>query len=191
MKAFTIDAENNITVHGSRKAAARCADRLSEAIFASEEELAALVGASGKRLVEIWNGLTGVAPVTKFTSSAVAIKRICKAIQTLEPAAAPDPEAEEAAPKAKSPTKHIDLLVRQRDAKATAGTGAPRGGSKVARVIAMLKGDGGATLEQINTAMGWQAHTTRALMSAGGSIYKKFGMTVVSEIVDGDRTYRI
>ncbi len=50
----------------------------------------------------------------------------------------------------------------------------PRKGSKTSRVIAMLKREGGATLEEIMTAMGWQQHTTRALMSAGGPLARGF-----------------
>ena len=34
----------------------------------------------------------------------------------------------------------------------------------------MLKREGGTTLEEIMTAMGWQKHTTRAMLSAGGSL---------------------
>jgi hypothetical protein len=40
--------------------------------------------------------------------------------------------------------------------------------------------------------MGWQSHTTRALMSAGGCLAKKHGLTVVStKEADGERTYSI
>jgi Protein of unknown function (DUF3489) len=38
---------------------------------------------------------------------------------------------------------------------------------------------------------GWQIHTTRAIMSAGGSLTKKHGITVISEKVGDSRTYRI
>jgi hypothetical protein len=40
--------------------------------------------------------------------------------------------------------------------------------------------------------MGWQQHTTRALMSAGGSLAKKHGLTVVStKGENGERTYSL
>jgi len=42
--------------------------------------------------------------------------------------------------------------------------GTPREGSKTSQVIAMLKREGGTTLEEIMTAMGWQKHTTRAML---------------------------
>ena len=49
MKHFTIDAENNITVHASRKAA-----RETDAgVFATEEQFADLIGPDNKRLIEL------------------------------------------------------------------------------------------------------------------------------------------
>jgi hypothetical protein len=89
MKTFTIDSENNITVHASRKAARET----GLGAFASEEQFADLIGPDNKRLVEIWNGLTGVKPVTKFANRKSATERIWKALQSLgEAAAAPVPE---------------------------------------------------------------------------------------------------
>jgi hypothetical protein len=68
----------------------------------------------------------------------------------------------------------------------------PREGSKTSRVIELLKREGGVTLQEIMTEMGWQSHTTRALMSAGGSLAKKHGLTVEStKGADGQRTYSI
>ena len=67
-----------------------------------------------------------------------------------------------------------------------------RQGSKTSRVIELLKREGGVTLKELMAEMGWQSHTTRALMSAGGSLAKKHGLTVVSsKSVDGERTYSI
>ena len=166
MKHFTIDAENNITVHVSRKAA-----RETDAgIFATEEQFADLIGPDNKRLLEIWNSLPGVKPVTKFTSRKAATERIWKALQSLGEAT-PDVAPEEA----------------------PAGTKAgPREGSKTSRVIEMLKREGGVTLQELMTGMGWQQHTTRALMSAGGSLAKKHGLTVVStKGKNGFRTYSL
>src|ERR1017187_2966615 len=86
MKTFTIDTDNNITVHPSKKAARDT----GAGVFASEEQFADLIGPDNKRLVEIWNSLPGVTPVTKFANRKVATERICKAIQSLgEQAAAP------------------------------------------------------------------------------------------------------
>jgi hypothetical protein len=71
------------------------------------------------------------------------------------------------------------------------GAGAPREGSKTNQVIAMLKRPGGTTLEEIMTAMSWQKHTTRAMLSAGGSLTKKHGLIVTSEKVGNKRVYSI
>src|SRR5258708_18705008 len=89
MKTFTIDADNNITTHTSRKAARET----GAGVFATEEQFADLIGPDNKRLVKIWNGLTGVKPVTKFANRKSATERIWKALQSLgEQAAAPVPE---------------------------------------------------------------------------------------------------
>jgi hypothetical protein len=86
MKTFTIDADSNITVHASRKAARET----GAAVFATEEQFADLVGSDSKRLVGIWNSLAGVTPVTKFANRKAATARIWKAIQGLgEQAVAP------------------------------------------------------------------------------------------------------
>jgi hypothetical protein len=54
----------------------------------------------------------------------------------------------------------------------------PRAESKTSQVIAMLKREGGTTLEEIMTAMGWQKHTTRAMLSFGGSLTKNHGSSL-------------
>ena len=95
MKAFSINADNDITVHPSRKAAREAAD----GVFTTQEQLAGLIGKDGKRLVEIWNSLTGVTPVQKFTSNEVGAPRIWDAIQGLGDSVASVPET--AAPEAR------------------------------------------------------------------------------------------
>jgi hypothetical protein len=56
---------------------------------------------------------------------------------------------------------------------------------------ARAKREGGVTLEEIMTAMAWQKHTTRAMMSAGGSLTKNHGLVVSSEMVGDKRIYSI
>jgi hypothetical protein len=74
----------------------------------------------------------------------------------------------------------------------TATTGSvAREGSKTSLVIAMLRREGGTTLEEIMASMGWQKHTTRAMLSAGGSLTKKHGLVIISEKVADKRTYSI
>ena len=73
-----------------------------------------------------------------------------------------------------------------------ANPGTPREGSKIAQVIGMLKRPDGVTLEAIMAETGWQQHTARALMSAGGTLTKKHGLTVISTRGEnGERTYSL
>jgi hypothetical protein len=65
-----------------------------------------------------------------------------------------------------------------------------REGTKQAAMIAMLSAEGGATLDEIAAATGWQRHTVRGALA--GSLKKKLGLTIVSEKVeDRGRCYRI
>jgi hypothetical protein len=77
------------------------------------------------------------------------------------------------------------------DAPKVANPGTPREGSKISQVIAMLKREGGTTLEEIMSTMAWQKHTTRAMLSAGGSLVKKHGLQILSEKVGDKRVYSI
>ena len=94
MKTFTIDTDNNITVHASRKAA----KETSLGVFATEEQFADLIGPDNKRLVEIWNSLPGVKPVTKFANRKMATERIWGAIQMLADTASAAKETANAEP---------------------------------------------------------------------------------------------
>lgn len=91
MKHFTIDTDNNITVHASKKAARD----MGAPVFANEVQLADLIGPDNKRLVEIWNSLPGVKPVTKFANRKLATERIWKTIQSLGEASAAAPGSEQ------------------------------------------------------------------------------------------------
>jgi Protein of unknown function (DUF3489) len=66
---------------------------------------------------------------------------------------------------------------------------APRGGSKLARVIALLERDHGATIEELIAATGWLAHTTRAALTG----LRKRGYAVAIDRSDDKRGsfYRI
>jgi hypothetical protein len=107
-----------------------------------------------------------------------------------EPAVTADvaPQTPEVAPEE---TPANDMATRAKRAPKADNDGGPREGSKTSQVIAMLKREGGVTLEEIMTAMGWQKHTTRAMLSAGGSLTKNHGLTVISEKVSDKRTYSI
>ena len=93
------------------------------------------------------------------------------------------PQPPEVAPEAAPATTKV---ARAKKApKPATEPGTPRDGSKTSQVIAMLKVEGGTTLEEIMAKMGWLKHTTRAMLSAGGSLTKKHGLTVVSEKIRG------
>jgi hypothetical protein len=68
---------------------------------------------------------------------------------------------------------HDTRLPPKKSPKTPNEPGTPREGSKTSQVIAMLKREGGTTLEEIMSAMGWLKHTTRAMLSAGGSLKGK------------------
>ena len=77
-----------------------------------------------------------------------------------------------------------------RKAVGRAGTSASRTGTKQAELVAMLRRPGGASLEEIITATGWQPHTIRGAIA--GAIRKRLGLTVVSERTEKrGRVYRI
>lgn len=56
-------------------------------------------------------------------------------------------------------------------------------------VVNLLLQPEGATLEAMQAATGWQAHSVRGAIS--GSIKKKLGFTVSSEKTEAGRIYRI
>jgi hypothetical protein len=217
MITFTIENEtNNIMIHGSAKEADAVPH--SER-FSNEAALAKLAADwPAARLVEIWNSLSGETQVKKFKDRATAVSRIWKAIQHLGEAvpaeehetapaidvppmavnAAPVPEAASATPLApQSPhaapeepsAKSATRVKKAPVAATTQNTVGPWEGSKTSQVIAMLKREGGTTLEEIMLAMGWQKHTTRAMLSAGGSLTKNHGLVVSSEKVGDQRKY--
>jgi len=63
--------------------------------------------------------------------------------------------------------------------------------NKTAKVIEMLKREEGTTVEEIMAATGWQKHTTRAMLSAGGSLVKLHGLVIATETVGGQRRYSV
>jgi uncharacterized protein DUF3489 len=64
-----------------------------------------------------------------------------------------------------------------------------RSESKQAQIIAMLRAPGGATIEALMRATGWQSHSVRGFLA--GVIRKKLGLNLVSAAADSGRVYRI
>lgn len=61
--------------------------------------------------------------------------------------------------------------------------------SKLATVIQMLRRPDGTTINDLSAATGWQTHSVRGLLS--GTIKKKLGLKLISEKIEGVRSYRI
>ena len=80
--------------------------------------------------------------------------------------------------------------AQDRNAEAAQSTRTPRAGTKQAALIAMLRASDGATIAEITTATGWQAHTVRGAIA--GALKKKLGLDVSSEKVeDRGRVYKL
>ena len=192
MRTFIIDSDNDITIFASEQQA-KASDATGAEAFTSQEELTKLAAAwPGGRLVEIWNSLTGVDPVKKFTDRKTAIARIWKAIQSLQPASA---EAQETAapahdvgkrraakPKSSTKAKREKIVAR--------GPSVAREGSKTEQVVTLLKRKNGATLDELVKLTGWKANSVYGYLS--GTIGKKMGLKVQSsKREDGKRLYQI
>jgi hypothetical protein len=72
---------------------------------------------------------------------------------------------------------------------APAASEAAEATTKQAQLIALLKQASGASLADLMTATGWQAHSVRGVIS--GVLRKRLQLPVISETVDGTRRYRI
>ncbi|MFO7854691.1 MAG: DUF3489 domain-containing protein [Paracoccaceae bacterium] len=59
----------------------------------------------------------------------------------------------------------------------------PREGTKQAKLIEMLRAEGGATIDEIAAATQWQSHTIRGAFA--GALKKRLGLEVTSEKVEG------
>ena len=63
----------------------------------------------------------------------------------------------------------------------------PKG--KLGLLAALLRRPGGASLEAMTAATGWQAHSVRGAMS--GALKKKLKLAITSEKTDAGRVWRI
>ena len=61
--------------------------------------------------------------------------------------------------------------------------------SKQDQIVALLRQPGGTTLDVLVKATGWQKHSVRGFLA--GTVRKKLKLPLLSEKIDGIRTYRI
>ncbi len=87
----------------------------------------------------------------------------------------------------RAPTARAKEGASKRSAKRTIAD--VPSGTKLAALIAVLSTPQGATIEQMMTLTGWQAHSIRGVMS--GAIKKQQGLSITSKKVDNERVYRI
>jgi hypothetical protein len=89
------------------------------------------------------------------------------------------------APKPKKPRKQAATVVSAKDRRSP-----DRKASKTQVCLDHLRRPDGASIEELQAATGWQAHSVRGFMS--GMVKKKLGLTLASEKPkDGTRRYRI
>ncbi len=127
-----------------------------------------------------------------------------KAIEVEDVADAPDNKAtagpNEVAAKPPAETKSSERPGRAKrssakkaaapPAKATkASPGRRNPHSKQDQIVALLRQPGGATLDALVKATGWQKHSVRGFLA--GTVRKKLKLPLLSLKIDGIRTYRI
>jgi len=87
---------------------------------------------------------------------------------------------------AKKTSTSPKVLKKGKQLKAASGS---KQHSKTAAVLAMLSSKNGATITEMTGSTGWQDHSVRGFLS--GTIKKKLGHKIGSELVQGERRYRI
>ncbi len=94
------------------------------------------------------------------------------------------------APKRAQADRIARVSKKAKPAVAAKKAATPERSTKTAKILALLERTGGASLEQLRKATGWQAHSVRGFLS--GTLKKKMGLRVASsKLQGGQRTYRI
>jgi hypothetical protein len=97
------------------------------------------------------------------------------------------PETETVAP-AKASTKPRKVVAKKKPTKRMKTDVRP--GSKVARILGLVKRPNGASLEELMKATGWQRHSVHGFLS--GTIKNKMGLRLNSiDRKNGERAYRL
>ena len=162
MTTFEVTPKNTITPAAKRSAG-------SHFRFSSERQLVALAANwSNRRLVEIWNKLPRVQPVSRFTSRRTAIRRIWRfLVSQHSPLQIPPPD-----PPAVHPPARLPAVPP----------------TKTQQVLTLVGRPAGATLPEIIAATGWQKHSVRGFIS--GQLRKRMGCRIQSFTRSGVRVYR-
>jgi hypothetical protein len=161
-RRICIGATNDISL-----VASELPRRTDAMTFSSERELSLrTAGWPGSRLVQIWNRLSHVNPVRKFTDRRTAIRRIWRAVQQ----------------------GHVSQ-IKGAGPRKIASKEAQRSNTKSAQIINLLEQRAGATLRSIMDLTGWQAHSVRGFLRA--QLSKKRGLRIESFTRKGERVYRI
>ena len=79
--------------------------------------------------------------------------------------------------------------IKNKAPKKPASLPYPADASKQDRMIALLKRNGGATIEELMNATGWKAHSVRGAIS--GALKKRMRLNVISIMEKRGRIYRI
>jgi Protein of unknown function (DUF3489) len=140
MKTYAIDQRTNrITLHPLPQTSLGNAES-----FSTEAGLAEISAAwPMSRLVAIWNQLPGVTRIRKFTSRKNAVTRIWRVLQ-----------------------KSDDVLaLNAAESFASCDLALSRRVTTTSAIVALLQRDGGATLDAIRIATGWQSHSVRGFLS--------------------------
>ncbi len=100
---------------------------------------------------------------------------------------------EKRSPEKATPTKaakrQVGTIKAEPPVRDTSPAQSAASATKIDTVISMLRAKGGASIEEVIKATGWQAHSVRGAIS--GQLKKKLGLNVLSEKVEGTRLYRI
>ncbi len=198
---FSIDAENNITAFATtEQVPANTSEQAPLETFSSQAEFATLSKDWPlSRLVAVSNSIPGGIAVKKFKDRQMATSRIWKAIRGLSSAGAPEtaqvaplePKSSQKASRRPKATKaKAGSKVRKTAAKPGRQSGATRDGSKKVIILDLLRRKGGASLQHLMDATGWQAHSVRGFLS--GTVGKKMGLELESTKTEsGERIYRL